>query len=453
MLCDTPGCAEGGSETGHVDTRSVEDDAIFQKTVSGWEWVSDGGCKSASIIARCTRVLATFRRNRSPTDGAHTGTEGTMQRPMTLFSARPASRYAYLWLLPLLLVLLTSSVSAQTFIRGDANGDGDIDFYVGDSVALLEHLFSGCASVVCDDAGDANDDGNLSTSDVILILTSGMSSSSLPMPFPGCGTDPTVDSLGCAVSCPTFTGYTLNPAFLLEVAPVAGGSGTIGSTVTVEIELTIPTTFDVTGLSFGVCHDPTKLQLLPATITSGALVPDFFSAQSHPTGFNINLIPSLSGSSTYSSGVNVVAEVQYQILASGSHTVGFCFMTGSMPVPVALAARSTGSGSCHVVFTPATVASIIVGFSDFIRGDINADGTCDLSDVINLLVCLFLGSGSCLCDDASDINDDGNVDISDVIYKLGYLFLSGSPPPPPYPGCGPDPTLDGIGCLSFPFCP
>ncbi|HIA26745.1 MAG TPA: hypothetical protein EYN79_01265 [Planctomycetes bacterium] len=376
-----------------------------------------------------------------------------MQRPMTIFSARLVTRYAYLWLLPLLLVLLTSSVSAQTFIRGDANGDGDVDFYLGDSVALLEHLFSGCASVVCDDAADANDDGSLSTADVIFNLTSGMSSTALPGPYPGCGPDPTVDSLVCAVSCPTFTGYTPNPAFLLEVAPVAGGSGTIGSIVTVEIKLTIPTTFDVTGLSFGVCHDPTKLQLLPATITSGALVPDFFSAQNHPTGFNVNLIPSLTGSSTYSSGVNVVAEAQYQILASGTHTVGFCFMTGSMPVPVALSARSTGSGSCHVVFAPSTVASTIVGFSDFIRGDTNADGTCDLADAVNLLGCIFLSSGTCNCDDASDVNDDGTVNIGDVIYKLSFLFTGGSPPPSPYPGCGPDPTLDSLGCASFPPCP
>lgn len=365
----------------------------------------------------------------------------------------PFIRKSYLWLLPLLLVLIATPVSAQNFIRGDANGDGDTDFYLGDSVALLEYLFSGCVTVPCQDAGDANDDGTLTTSDVIFNLTSGMSSTPLPGPYPGCGPDPTVDSLGCAVPCPLFTGYTLNPAFLLEVAPVAGGSGTIGSIVTVEYKLTIPSTFDVTGLSFGVCHDPTKLQLLPASINSGALVPDFFSAQDHPTGFNVNLIPSMTGSSPYTAGVNIIAEAQYQILASGTSFIGFCGMTGAMPVPVALSARSTGSGACHVVFAPSTIVSPIVGFSDFIRGDTNADGNCDLADAINLLTCLFFGSGSCPCDDASDINDDGMVDISDVIYKLGFLFLSGPPPPSPYPGCGPDPTLDGIGCASFPPCP
>lgn len=93
----------------------------------------------------------------------------------------------------------------------------------------------------------------------------------------------------------------------------------------------------------------------------------------------------------------------------------------------------------------------------FIRGDTNADGICDLADAINLLCCIFpnLCTGYCPCDDASDVNDSGGQpDIADVIYKLNFLFIAGSPPPPPpFPGCGYDPTPDGLGCASFPPCP
>jgi hypothetical protein len=88
----------------------------------------------------------------------------------------------------------------------------------------------------------------------------------------------------------------------------------------------------------------------------------------------------------------------------------------------------------------------------FVRGDTNADGNCDIADAINLLQCLFFGTGYCPCDDASDVNDDGTVNVADVIYKLVYIFGNGPPPPSPFPVCGLDPTPDSIGCLSYPPC-
>ena len=50
-------------------------------------------------------------------------------------------------------------------------------------------------------------------------------------------------------------------------------------------------------------------------------------------------------------------------------------------------------------------------------------------------------------------NDDGLVDISDAIYLLTSLFSMGPDPEPPFPGCGGDPTGDGLDCASFPLCP
>lgn len=88
----------------------------------------------------------------------------------------------------------------------------------------------------------------------------------------------------------------------------------------------------------------------------------------------------------------------------------------------------------------------------FIHGDTNADGVCDLSDVTNLLFCIFFSSGIFSCDDAADINDDGALDISDALYKLNCLFNGGPPPPSPFPGCGPDPTADSLDCLLFQSC-
>ena len=88
----------------------------------------------------------------------------------------------------------------------------------------------------------------------------------------------------------------------------------------------------------------------------------------------------------------------------------------------------------------------------FIRGDVDASGTIDISDPIFLLGYLFLGEKAPDCLDAGDANDDGLLDISDAVYGLTFQFLGGPPPPSPYPDCGIDPTDDALDCQSFPQC-
>jgi len=90
----------------------------------------------------------------------------------------------------------------------------------------------------------------------------------------------------------------------------------------------------------------------------------------------------------------------------------------------------------------------------FIRGDMNFDGSVDISDPISVLYCLFLFDQPCqLCRDALDADDSGEVELTDAIYVLYYLFLAGDPPPPPFPGCGEDPTVGQLTCLSYGACP
>jgi hypothetical protein len=83
----------------------------------------------------------------------------------------------------------------------------------------------------------------------------------------------------------------------------------------------------------------------------------------------------------------------------------------------------------------------------FRRGDVNGDGTADITDPIVLLGYLFQGGKALSCPDAADGNDDGLLDISDPITILGYLFQGGEEPPAPGPiACGPDPTpADSLG--------
>ena len=91
------------------------------------------------------------------------------------------------------------SCEETTFIRGDVNGDGGIDF--SDAVTTLDYLFTG-GSIGCEKAADSNDDGATNIVDGIALLGYLFSGTGdLPMPFPTCGIDPTKDTL----ECETFT--------------------------------------------------------------------------------------------------------------------------------------------------------------------------------------------------------------------------------------------------------
>ena len=76
----------------------------------------------------------------------------------------------------------------------------------------------------------------------------------------------------------------------------------------------------------------------------------------------------------------------------------------------------------------------------FRRGDVDGNGTLELTDAIRVLGFLFLGGSEPDCMDAADADDSGfPVDISDAIYSLTYQFLGGPEPLPPGPTtCGPD---------------
>ncbi len=81
----------------------------------------------------------------------------------------------------------------------------------------------------------------------------------------------------------------------------------------------------------------------------------------------------------------------------------------------------------------------------FVRGDVDRNGSVSIGDAIGALQYLFNGfSISCL--DSADADDSGSVNIGDAIGILTYLFAGGSPPAAPFPNPGVDPTADPLGC-------
>ena len=80
--------------------------------------------------------------------------------------------------------------------------------------------------------------------------------------------------------------------------------------------------------------------------------------------------------------------------------------------------------------------------SQFVRGDVNGDGSHDVSDAISILTCLALDVACPTCSDTGDANDDGTMNVADAAYLIAWRFARGAAPPAPFPECGNDPSDD-----------
>lgn len=92
------------------------------------------------------------------------------------------------------------------------------------------------------------------------------------------------------------------------------------------------------------------------------------------------------------------------------------------------------------------------GGPTFRRGDPNADGSTNITDVVFVLNFLFAGQGELTCPDAADTNDSGDLNLTDAVGLLNFLFTAGAGPAPPVEECGEDPTEDGNTECSFAPC-
>jgi len=89
----------------------------------------------------------------------------------------------------------------EPFLRGDSNGDAMVN--ISDAAFTLQHLFLSGNEPGCKVAADANGDGRVNISDAAFTLNHlFLGGTPMPPPYPGCGTDPEDEVLGCA-SAPT----------------------------------------------------------------------------------------------------------------------------------------------------------------------------------------------------------------------------------------------------------
>ena len=117
--------------------------------------------------------------------------------------------------------------------------------------------------------------------------------------------------------------------------------------------------------------------------------------------------------------------------------------------------NAVSDGCDTTMFAIAVRLATAAGGPQFHRGDADQNNALELTDAIQVLGYLFLGSQTKvpLCPDAADADDNGAIELTDAIRILGYLFLGTGEVPPPGPPpepCGPDPTTDDeYGCDAY----
>ena len=232
------------------------------------------------------------------------------------------------------------------------------------------------------------------------------------------------------------------------------------------VRVTLDTDTEIEAISFGIAFDATDVALSSvdqgvtlATLRCG-LGPEFYSADEFGfpnSGVTIAAVfaisPPLLGRSL-SPGSDQEIVVLNFVTNPAPSTAGspltFTDTLGNPPVSVEV----TVDGQAVTPNLLDGAVQLGPSTGNFVRGDCNLDSNIDLADAIFLLGALFPGPGGPqvpLCDDGCDGNDDGAINLADAITILGALFGMTAPLPAP-DVCGPDPTLDGLGCLSSP-CP
>ena len=268
----------------------------------------------------------------------------------------------------------------------------------------------------------------------------------------------------------------------------AAFTGQAGQSVTVGIGLDNQPE-KVTGFSFGVKHDATKLSIDTVTVAAGlqdalgiGVQPDsrFFVLDRNPvgaSGFTVAMILSTDKASVaIPAGLDhPIFDVKYKI-AAGATATAKVDISGDLSnttrrVEVILDVNNGTSKKPVGAPAPVTSATITIqtGPAPFLRGDMNQSNRLEVTDAILILDYLFSGSQlpagassrtNCLVainfdgstgKGAQGVEDSSDLDLTDALALLQYVFQKGPPPLAPFPNCGqPTQTVDpGIECKQF----
>ncbi|MEC8895920.1 MAG: hypothetical protein VX675_06325, partial [Planctomycetota bacterium] len=130
-------------------------------------------------------------------------------------------------------------------------------------------------------------------------------------------------------------------------------------------------------------------------------------------------------------------------------TVNSCLEVELDPGVYFLGVRSfeaAGSGAYTLSLQPETGPVRSIG--PFLRGDVDQNGSLQLTDAVATFAYLFLGGEEPGCLAAADSDGTGELNLTSGVFLLRFLFLGGPTPMAPYPQCDRSSreTDLGLGC-------
>lgn len=144
--------------------------------------------------------------------------------------------------------------------------------------------------------------------------------------------------------------------------------------------------------------------------------------------------------------------VPYEVSSYGTEIYRIHAVAGQTPGETALSFFAWSSfGESSVGVVKVTIADPSVPETPgLMRGDVNLDASCNLTDAILMLDYLYLGNFDAPCADSCDVDDSGSVNLADAVNLLSGLFGGGFPLDDT---CQLDSTEDNLAeCLDSP-CP
>ena len=125
-------------------------------------------------------------------------------------------------------------------------------------------------------------------------------------------------------------------------------------------------------------------------------------------------------------GMMFFANGPYQSSIYGTEMFRMTCVAGMTPGEVALPWTVEGNGAGYACGeTIVTIADPTPALTEVMRGDVNLDTSCNLTDAINLLDYLYVGNFDTTCPDACDVDDSGSVNLADAVNLLSGLFGGG----------------------------
>ena len=234
----------------------------------------------------------------------------------------------------------------------------------------------------------------------------------------------------------------------VRVQSVPGTPGQMGS-----LTISAISTGEISGVSFGLCIDPTQLSSLVLSEVAGQEYDTFFVVESPTEGIGVGIVFDFFLVDVLPAGIeHPVATLSYAVDPGATQDISVAVCDLVVPMPPLESIMSDAMASELSVTPVPGVISIGGGGTNFLRGDFDGDGMIQIIDAIRILGWAFLGEADPGCLASIDVNGDNSIaGLLVPILLLQFLFLSGPPPAAPYPNCGGDPgsldcQMSGQGC-------